>query len=83
MDCSPSGSVLSVCGISQAKILEWAAIPFPGDLPGSGIEPAPPALAGGFFSAEPPGKLVIWVELFNAKRLTSTCIDHLMGPDKC
>ena len=56
MDCSPSGSVLSVCGISQAKILEWAAIPFPGDLPGSGIEPAPPALAGEFFTTESPGK---------------------------
>ena len=32
---------------------------------------------------ELPGKPVIWVELFNAKRLTSICIDHLMGPDKC
>ena len=26
MDCSPSGS--SVCGISQARILEWVAISF-------------------------------------------------------
>ena len=26
MDCSPPGS--SVCGISQARILEWVAIPF-------------------------------------------------------
>ena len=26
MDCSPSGS--SVCGILQARILEWVAIPF-------------------------------------------------------
>ena len=26
------------------------------DLPGSGIEPVSPALAGGFFATEPPGK---------------------------
>ena len=26
------------------------------DLPGSGIEPVPPAMAGEFFTAEPPGK---------------------------
>ena len=39
----------SVHGIAQARILEWVAIPLPGDLPNSGIEPASPALAGGFF----------------------------------
>ena len=57
MDGSSPGS--SVHGISQARILEWAAIPFPGDLPNSGIEPmslASPALAGGFFTTEPPEK---------------------------
>ena len=26
------------------------------DLPGPGIEPVSPALAGGFFTTEPPGK---------------------------
>ena len=26
------------------------------DLPGSGIKPVSPALAGGFFTTEPPGK---------------------------
>ena len=30
--------------------------PSPGDLPNLGIEPASPALAGGFFTTEPPGK---------------------------
>ena len=44
----PSGS--SVCGILQATILEWVAIPFYRDLPNPGIEPASPALAGGFFT---------------------------------
>ena len=57
MVCSPPGS--SVHGISQARILEWVAFPPPGDLPDPGtkpMSPASPALAGGFFTTEPPGK---------------------------
>ena len=42
MDCHPPGS--SVHGISQAIILEWVAIPSPGDLPDPGIETASAAL---------------------------------------
>ena len=36
----------------------WSRLPFPTprDLPDPGIEPVSPALAGGFFTAEPPGK---------------------------
>ena len=36
----------------------WSGLPFPppADLPDSGIELTPPALAGGFFTTEPPGK---------------------------
>ena len=56
MDCSPPG--FSVHAISQAKILEWVAIFFSRDLPDPGIESASPALAGGFFTTEPPGKVV-------------------------
>ena len=35
----------------------WSGVPFPspGDLPNPGIEPVSLALAGGFFTAEPPG----------------------------
>ena len=54
MDCSPSGS--SVRGILQARTLEWAAISFSRGFPDPGIEPLCPALAGGFFTTEPPGK---------------------------
>ena len=54
MECSPPGS--SVYGILQARILEWVAIPSPGDLPDPGIELSSTALAGGFFSTEPPEK---------------------------
>ena len=36
----------------------WSGLTFPslGDLPNPGIEPALPALTGGFFTAEPLGK---------------------------
>ena len=57
MDCSPPGS--SVCGIFQARILQWVAI-------SSSREPFPPrdqtcissasCIAGRFFTAEPLGK---------------------------
>ena len=69
-DWSLPGS--SVHGISQARIMEWVAMPFsrgssqprvpcppPGNLPDSGMEPRFPAssaLAGRFFTTEPPGK---------------------------
>ena len=35
----------------------WSELPFPspGDLSSPEIEPMSPALAGGFFTAEPPG----------------------------
>ena len=59
MDCSPPGS--SVHGISQARVLEWIAISFSGDLIDPGFEPASPALAGRVFTIEPPGKLLYWI----------------------
>ena len=36
----------------------WSGLPFPppGDLPDPGIKPMSPALAGRFFTTEPPGK---------------------------
>ena len=36
----------------------WSGLQFPppGDLPDPDIEPVSPALAGGFFTTEPPGK---------------------------
>ena len=42
IDCSLSGS--SVCGIFQARILEWVPMPPLGDLPNPGVESASPAL---------------------------------------
>ena len=43
-------------GFSQQEYWNGLAFPPPGDLPDLGIKPASPALAGGFFTIEPPGK---------------------------
>ena len=53
--CSSPGS--SVHGIFFRQEY-WNGLPFPSpwDLPDPGIELVSPALAGGFFTTEPPGK---------------------------
>ena len=45
----------------------WSGLPWasPGDLSESGTEPVSPALAGGFFTSEPPGKPWTWLLLTN------------------
>ena len=48
-------------GVSRQEY--WSGLPFPppGDFPHPGVEPAypvSPALAGGFFTTEPQGKLI-------------------------
>ena len=58
MDCNLPGT--SVHRIFQARILEWVAISSSGNLPNTGIEPMSPALAGRFFTTEPPGKPLNW-----------------------
>ena len=60
MDCNPRGS--SVHGIFQARILEWIAISSSRDIPHPEIKHASlasPALAKGFFTTAPPGKLIV------------------------
>ena len=51
----------------------WSGLPFPPpwDLPDPGIEPASPALAGRFFTTEPPGKpLNQWTKDYFYFRIT-------------
>ena len=43
-------------GFSRQEYWSWVAISFSGDLLHPGTEPASPALVGGFFTSEPPGK---------------------------
>ena len=57
MDCSLPGS--SVHEILEARILEWLPLLPPGDLPDPGMDPmslVSPAMAGRFFTTEPPEK---------------------------
>ena len=57
MDCIPPGS--SVCGILQARLLEWIAMPSSGEFPNPRTEPMSlmfHAVADGFLSLMPPGK---------------------------
>ena len=60
-------SCLGPCGLYPTRLLYpwdfprqeyWSGLPFqsPEDLPNPGIEPGSPALTGGFFTTEPPGK---------------------------
>ena len=41
----------------------WSGLPFPppGDLPKPGIKPVSPALEGGFFTTETPGKPLYFI----------------------
>ena len=43
-------------GFSRQKDWDGLLFPSPGDLPDPGIKPESPALAGRFFTTEPPGK---------------------------
>ena len=55
MDHSLPGS--SIHGIFQARILEWAAIPFSRGLPDTGIEPGSPAL---WAPSSPPKSILVY-----------------------
>ena len=62
MVCSPPG-----------YSMEFSRLPFPspGDLPNTGIKPTSPALAGGFFTTEPPGKSKSYTHTHTHYNITS------------
>ena len=65
--CDPMGCILpdsSVHGILQARILEWIAIPFSGDLSNPGIKPRSPTLQPESFLSEPSGKPCCFFKYF-------------------
>ena len=57
----------------------WSGLPFtsPGDLPDPGIEPASPALAGGFFTTESLGKTDLLVSISLESPLLFISASHL------
>ena len=75
IDHSLPGS--SVCGILQARILEWG--PPPGDLPNPGVEPKclmSPASAGGFFTTNATWEDCVCVCV--SESLCSTAVTNTM-----
>jgi len=61
MDCSHS-TLLCSWDFSGKNTGEGFYFLLHGDLPDLGIEPMSPALAGRFFTTEPPGKPKKWVQ---------------------
>ena len=73
--CDPVGSTAHQVPLSMGFPRQeyWRGLPFPspGDLSHPWIEPASPALTGGFFTTEPPGKPPVvgkWMLIFGEKR---------------
>ena len=58
--CNPMD--FTVCGILQARILEWITFPFSRDLPNPGIEPRSPTLQADSLPVETQGKPSLRVE---------------------
>ena len=48
--------VLPSMGFPSQEYWNGLPLPSPGNLPGPGMEPVFPALVGGFFTTQPPGK---------------------------
>ena len=68
-DCNPPGSSVHVNFPQEC----WSGLPFipPGSLPDTGFEPVSPvspALAGRFFTAEPPGNPYVFIYYSAIKR---------------
>ena len=57
-------------GFSQARIQEKLSFPSPGEGSNPEIKPVSPALAGGFFTTEPPGKHLLKFSSVQSLRLT-------------
>ena len=76
MDCSPPGS--SVCGISQARILEWVTISFSQGSSPPGNRTQVSCIAGGFFTTESLWMPVSdWVDLIISLGLSRyVCLAH-------
>ena len=73
MGCSPPGS--SVLEFYREEYWSGFSFPTPEDLPNPGIKPESLALAGRFFTTEPPGK-----PIFTLKNHKSQNLMVKMGP---
>ena len=68
-------------GVSRQEYCSGLPFPSPGDLPDPRIEPVSPALAGRFFTAEPPGKplcmCLVSVQFSSVAQSCSTLCDPM------
>ena len=64
VSCFVMSDSLQLHGLLQARILEWAAIPFSGDLSDPGIEPGSPVLQTDSLPSELPRKPITIVTFF-------------------
>ena len=78
MDCSPPAS--SVHEILQARILDGLPFPVPGDIPDLVTEPMSPALAGEFFTTEPPRKPQLCDMGYEKKSISLYLIVYIVHP---
>ena len=71
----------SVQGILRARTLERVPPPPPGDLPDPGMGPQSPALAGGLFTTELPGKPMAAGEgfIFSSKEQVPATVVFLLS----
>ena len=65
-------------GFSRQEYLRGLPCHPPGDLPNPRIKPVSPALAGGFFTTEPPRKPVEAIQLGNSKE--GVCSQSYLSP---
>ena len=75
MDSSPQATLSMSMGFPRKEYQSGLPLPFIGDLPDPGIEPKSPALAGRFFTTEPPGKPSFPQQRF--KRKLNMCLVSL------
>ena len=64
VSCLVISDSLQLHGLLQARILEWATIPFSGDLSDPGIEPGSPVLQTDSLPPELPRKPITIVTFF-------------------
>ena len=75
MDCSPPGS--SLCGILQARVLQWVAMPSSRGSSKLGIEPESlmsPTLSGGFLTSS-----ATWEAQFSTQHSRNVTVRGLLG----
>ena len=66
----------SVHGISQARILEWVAVPFSRDLPKPGIKPRSLTLQADSLLSEPPEKPTYGSESVSCSVVSNSLQSH-------